>query len=162
MESQNLYGVNMAFTSAGVAAQTGTSTVDSTTTLLAAINGKMVSLSAQTNTVLSFVSPIDGVTPITATPLAASQACLILHCVNAAGAYKNLQGPIAPLNADDTLNGVLGFPNVPDTLTPFAYTKVFAGASSSGFIPGTTFWDATGVVSTVVNIATLPARPLTV
>ncbi len=155
------YGLNMAFTSAVIAAQTGTATVDTTTAVQACVKGVFIAaLGALTNQALVPVSSLDGTTTITFKTLLNHQACVFIHCVNAAGEYKTLQGPIAELDASDTLIGAIEFGNVPDTLTPFGYTKVVAAAAATSFIPGTTNWDATGITSTAVNVSVLPTRPL--
>ena len=156
------YGMNQAFTSGVFAAQTGTATMDSTTAVQACVNGIFVTaLAALTNQVFVPVSADDGSTTIVFTSLAANQACNFISCVNSAGAIKHLQGPIIDLETDGTFKTALGFGPIPDTLTPIAIHKVVCGSTSSGFIPGTTFWDATGVTTTVYNISMLPKRPFT-
>jgi len=160
MKPSDLYGLTINLSKPVVAAENATATVDTTGAVTGGINGIMVTLAAQTNTALSFVCPCDGTTALTATPLLAQQACIILHCVNTAGAYKNLQGPIGSCDAAGALTGPLHFPNVPNNLMPFGYTEVKC-ASTGAFTPGTTNWNATGVTSTVADLAFLPGRPLT-
>lgn len=162
MTARHSYGMNQAFTSGVFAAQTGTATMDSTTAVEACVQGIMIpKLAALTNQVFVPVSPVDGSTTITFTTLLNNQACNFITCVNGAGAVKHLQGPIVDREADGTFKTALGFPAVPDTLTPVAIHKVACGSTGTGFIPGTTFWDATGVVTTVYNISMLPRRPFT-
>ena len=155
--------LNANFANASISLANATATVTCGTALSnATVQGKFItSALAASATALAFVSPTDGTTSVSATNLTTSQACIIVHCVNAAGARKELQGNIVPYDATSgTITGVMKFPDVPDTLTPIAYSTVKNGTNAA-FTFGTTNWNATGVTAATVNVSTLPRRPLT-
>lgn len=87
------------------------------------------------------------------------QACILLHCADAAGAVKTLQGKKVQLDAAGNLMSALEFPAPPDTLTPFCYQVLKASLTAGDITPGTSNWNATGYTNSVVNISTLPKRP---
>ena len=57
--------------------------------------------------------------------------------------------------------GDIPFPDVPDWVVPVAFFTVKnpAGSSTALFTFGTTNWNATSIVTTAYDIATLPVRP---
>lgn len=87
------------------------------------------------------------------------QACILLHCADAAGAVKTLQGKKVQLDGSGNLMSALEFPTPPDTLTPFCYQVCKIGSTGSDWTPGTSNWNATGATNTIVQISTLPKRP---
>lgn len=153
-------GINLSLSNVVLAATAGAATVGTTNATACAINGEFgTALASGAGKALSFVAG-DGVTAKVATSLAVSQACIIVCAVNAAGAMKNLQGPIASLDAAGNLTTALLFPSIPENLTPFGYLTVKAGSTSSGFIPGTTNWNATGITTVAKSVMSLPSRPI--
>jgi hypothetical protein len=139
----------------------------------AVVNGKfIVTPLAASAAALSFVSPADGVTAVAAPTMPALNAVVLVHCVNAAGARKELIGPYVPCDAVGNISGVLKFPSIPDTLTPVAYSTI--RSVTNPFVFGVTLWNAAGVirnsptglaagdVAASINVSTLPERPLTV
>lgn len=160
MQDFELSGINLSLSNAVVVATAAAATLATTNATVATINGVFATaLASGAGKALSLVGS-DGVTAKAAVPLAIGQASAIVCCVNAAGAMKNIQGPLQNLDASGVLVNPIAFPKVPDNLTPFAYVTVRAGATSSGFTPGVTNWDATGITTAVVNIAALPSRPV--
>lgn len=161
-QKTELNALNANFSNGALSLANGTATVTIGAAITnAVVDGKFITAAlAATATALAFVSPLDGTSAITATPLTVSQACVIVHCVNAAGARKELQGPIVAYDATSgSISGVLVFPKVPDTLTPIAYSTIKNGVTAA-FTFGTTNWNATGVTAASSNVSTLPARPL--
>lgn len=160
MQNSELSGINISLANAVTAATAAAATLGTTNATVALVNGAFATaLAGGAGKALSLVGP-DGVTAKAAAALAVSQAVVIVNCVNAAGQMKNIQGQPVNLDAAGGLVSALPFPQIPDNLTPFSYLVVKAGATSSGFTPGVTNWDATGVTTTVVNVGTLPPRPV--
>lgn len=160
IQNNELNGANLNLVNAGTVATGGAATLATTTATVACVNGAFATaLASGAAKALSFVG-LDGVTAKVATALAVSQACVIVNCVNAAGVLKNVQGAVQNLDAANNLVNPVQFPRIPDNLTPFSYLVVKAGSTSSGFTPGTTFWNATGITTTVQDIVTLPPRPI--
>lgn len=163
MQKSELNALNANFSNGALSLAAGTATVTVGTAITnAVVDGKFIaSALAATATALAFVSPADGTTAVTATSLAVSQACVIVHCVNAAGARKELQGTIVPYDATAaTITGVLAFPVIPKTLTEIGYSTIKNGVTAA-FVFGTTNWNATGVITATSNVSKLPSRPLT-
>lgn len=153
-------GANISLSNVVLAATAGAATLGTTNATVATINGEFTTaLASGIGKTLAFVEN-DGATAKTPANLAVNQACSIVCCVNAAGAMKNLQGPIQSLDAAGNLVNPILFPRVPDNLVAFGYLVVKAGSTSSGFIPGTTNWNATGITTTAKSIAVLPSRPV--
>jgi hypothetical protein len=160
IQNNELNGANLNLVNAGTVATAAAATLATTTATVACVNGAFATaLASGAGKALSLVGP-DGVTAKAATALAIGQACIIVNCVNAAGQMKNVQGPVQALDAANNLVNPVHFPRIPDNLTPFSYLVVKAGSTSSGFTPGTTNWNATGIVTTVQDIVTMPPRPV--
>lgn len=159
-----LSALNANLTNGAIALTTSVATVTCGTAITnALVDGKFITTPlAATAVALAFVSSTDGTTSVTPTTLAALQGCIIVHCVNAAGARKEVQGPIVTIDASGnpvSAGNVFSFPSIPDTLTPIAYSTI--KNITNPFIFGTTTWGAAGVTATTVQVATLPRRPLT-
>ena len=159
----NLTGIpfasTMSFTTAALTAGT-TSTYTTANATECCIEGKWATaLSAQTNT----ASPTtDSTTGAAFNALAASQGCLLVWGITAAGAIQLAQGPIVDLDTDsnDFKDGQAPeFPTILDTVCPIAYTVIKNGSTGSAWTPGTSNWTATGIVDTFVDIAVMPDRP---
>lgn len=86
------------------------------------------------------------------------QACILVHCADAAGATKTVMSEKVQLDAAGNLMSAIHFPDIPKTLTPFCYQVLKAGLTAGDITPGTSNWNATGHTNTVVNIAHLPKR----
>lgn len=156
---------------------TGAETVyDTTGTMLCVLNGNEFTKAAVTdgttptldaNTGAAYVALIGGGS-VANTP---GQGTIFLWMVNSAGTVKvaqALRSPGHPYNFPLDMNGNFtaegGKPNippVPEGYVPFAIMTVKAGAtaSASGWLFGTSNWNATGITITVQDINTLPSRP---
>lgn len=94
-------------------------------------------------------------------PVKTGKSCLFVWGFDSSGNPKVAQGKI--VSTTDVTNGAaaLEFPEIPDTMCPFAYHSI-AHANATDFQFGTSNWNATGVtVGTVVNVVMLGASPLT-
>jgi len=182
----DLTALSANFTNGGLTVANGVATIALTTAIPAAVvKGTFITTAlATTAAVLAFVGldnqSINGVAGVVgvATPIATSlipnlgiqQACIVVHCVNAAGARKERLGPYVATDALGNVQGVLSFPSIPDSLTPVAYSTI--RNVTNLFIWGTTLWNATGVIrnsatglaagdtANSFNVSTLPARAL--
>jgi hypothetical protein len=166
MDTLSYPGMNMCTTS-GLLTATGAETVHDTTVAISfVINGKIASKSAIT----------DGVTPTTdynttaAFPAlvggasvsgAYGQGAIVVWGLISGGTVKCVQGVASSLDVNGSFVIAPQFPAVPDTMTPFAYQVLKAGAtaSASAIIFGTANWNATGFTNAIVNVAVLPDGP---
>lgn len=152
--------LTMCHSYAALVLDTGATTVSNTGAILFSIGGKTYSKGAMTNA----ASPTtDGKTGAAFVALAASEGCALVFCLNAAGTLQIIQGETGGIDTsgdyiDSDINSIQ-WPYIPDTSCPFAYTLVKNSAAGSAWTAGTSNWNATGITATVVNIATLPARP---
>lgn len=156
----NLEGATFATTS-GLLTGTGAETVyDTTVAITYAINGRAYVKA----TIADGVTPIvDGNTGVAFNPVYPDQACVLVWGLNAAGAVSLYQGEIVDVDGEtDILKTACQFPNIPNTVCPFAYTLFqTAGTSSAGGIrPGTANWNATGLTATHRNLLAMPGRPV--
>lgn len=171
---QSLNALNANFSNGAITIANSIATVTVGTAITnAVVNGTFITTPLAASAVaLSFVSPADGVTAVALPTMPALKAVIIVHCVNAAGARKELLGPYTPCDAVGNISGVLQFPSIPDTLTPVAYSTL--RSVTNPFVFGTTAWNASGVIrnsptglaagdsANATNVSVLPARPLTV
>lgn len=150
-------GLTAAFTS-GLLTATGAETVhDTTVTITAALDGKIVTKTAIT----------DGVTPTTdhntgeAITLVANQALVVVWALNASGDVKCMAGPAVAQSGGAYLNDAPQFPGVKSDVVPFAYQVIEAGSTTVGtWTFGSSDWNATGISATIVNVSQLPSRPV--
>ena len=106
----------------------------------------------------------DALTGVAFKGITKGQATVLVWCLDVTGAVKVAQGSIGLTDAaGNVVDAGLQFPTIPDELTPFAYS-VHRGAStvSGTWTPGSSNWDATGLVKNAYNVFTLPDRPATV
>jgi len=150
-------GMTQCVSKAGLAAGTTT-----TYTTAAAASGFINSiyataLAAQTNT----ATPTTDADGAAFTALAASEACVFVVGIIAAGTIAVSQGPVVAMDADtnEPLFS-LEFPDINDTFLPFGYVVIKNGSTGSAWTFGASNWDATGVVDTFADIAFLPDRPV--
>lgn len=163
MLEQSHHAINANFLNAGMSLANATATVTcATADAQVAVNGVFVTTALAASAVaLAFVQPTDGVTaiPTASVPnLGILQGAVLVCCLNAAGARKDLLGPYTNLDAGGALQGVLKFPSIPDSLTPISYHTV--KNVTNLFVWGTTNWNAAGVTAANYNVSTLPRRPL--
>lgn len=158
MQDLEYSGINLNLANTGTTVTGAAATVTLAAATVAAINGAFTTALALGAKTLNFVSEADGATAKPATNLAAGQACVVVNCVDAAGTFKNLQGPIQALDAQGNLVNPAAFPKVPDNLVAFSWFSV--KNTTNPFIFGTTLWNAAGVTVATVNCAALPSRPV--
>jgi hypothetical protein len=157
MDNKTLPGANFCTTS-GLLTATGAETVyDTTVTINYVINGKIATKTAVT----------DGATPTTdhvsgsAITLTASKARTVVWGLVAGGTVKVIAGDIVDWNGT-AFDVAPSFPSIPDDFVPFAYHIVKGASTVSGtWTWGSSNWNATGITSTIVNVAVLPSRPQT-
>lgn len=154
----SIRGGNFMLTKAGITGLSGAATTFSTGgTVTYANNGQ-----AYTKTAFSSAaSPTaDAVTAALLT-LKDKKKCIFVWCLDVAGAAKVVQGK--QVLTTDVANGAAAveFPEIPDTLTPFAYVEI-ANASGADFSLGTTNWNTASItITTPVDVIILPPAPVT-
>jgi len=156
MNNQN-HLPSICLSKAGLTAGT-TSTYTTTVAVAGAIRGEHVTpLAIQTNT----ATPTTDWAGNAFTALAASQACVFVFCLVAAGTIAVVQGPVVDLDASDAIpeNKGLEFPGIDATLMPFGFAVVKNGSTGSSWTFGAESWGATGIVDTFTDVAFLPDRP---
>ena len=157
----NSKGLTMCTEKAGLTAGT-TSTYTTANATGGFINGKFVTaLAAQTNTA---TPTTDARTGAAFVALAASQGCVFVYGLNAAGAIQVIQSEVLSLDADtnDFKDAQAPqFPVIPDTVMPFGYVVVKNGSTGSAWTFGSSSWTATGVTDTYTDVGVLPPRPVT-
>jgi hypothetical protein len=175
------YSLNMAFNSGACTAAGAAATLTVVTAVDAIVKGKWATQVAAEAKTLAFVTaqnvPADSTTGYATASAPVlyggastnanapadneGQAIVLVHCTDAAGATKTVAGPVVQLDESGDFLKAASFPAIPDTLTPYCYHVVEAGKTSGDVTIGTTNWNATGVVSTIHNVAVLPQRPVT-
>lgn len=159
MRANTFRGIDMCFTSGALTAAGAETVYDTTVAIVYCINGKLYSKSAVS----------DGTTPTTDantgsafTALAASKTCCFVWLLNSSGTVKVAQGGVEDLNSDDTYKDgqIPQFPPIPDGYVPFAYQVVKNKSTGSSWTFGSGNWNATGIEDLIVNVATLPDRPI--
>jgi len=85
---------------------------------------------------------------------------LYLLCLNASGAVSILPGAIVDTAELAAGRVALQFPDAPNLVSVFGAMRVALTANTT-FVPGTTALAATGVTTTFLNLANVPANPLT-
>lgn len=151
----------MAMGNCGFVADTSATTYDIGTAIDFCINGKAYTKA----TVSNGASPTtDGTTGAAFNAILPDKACVVVVALNSSGTVSFHQGPIVDVDGTaDTLKHAAQLPLVDtNTYCPIAYLKLQTDGTSSaaGLLPGTANWDATGLTTTVVNLITLPARPV--
>lgn len=140
----------------GLLTATGAETVhDTTVTISYSINGK-----AYTKTAIT-----DGATPTTDIVTGAafesfgpSEGTVVVWCLNSSGTVRCAQGTVESWDGT-SFKTAPKFPNVPDTLTPFAYQILKASSTASAITFGSSNWNSTGFTNAIVNVFELPDRP---
>lgn len=155
MQAKHAFGLNMCTTS-GLLTATGAETVyDTTVTICYSVDGKAKTKTAVTD---GTTPTTDGVTGSTFNTLTANKGCIFVWCLDASGTVKVVQGPIADMAGGSFVTRPQ-FPDIPDTLTAFAYMVAKAGSTAGTIAFGTSNWNATGFTNAIVNVFVLPDRP---
>lgn len=159
VEASKLRGANLC-TSAGATALSGGVT---TTTTTNTIQYSVAGLALTKTAMAGVASPTsDAVTAalFSAAPLAINTGSVFVLCLDASGTLKVVQGTVQALNsAGNFQTSGPQFPDIPDTLTPFAYAVVRNGSTGSAWTYGTSNWNATGITVNVHDVHTLPKLP---
>ena len=161
-------GATMALNSGALAAGTTAGTIKTTVAINFLIDGQFYSKAITDNIAISYSGPsvyqaaaggvggmnggfVGGVNGSTR---------LYLLCLSAAGAVSIVPGAIVD-SAELAAGRVsLQFPDCPNGASVFGALRVALTAGTS-FVPGTTALAATGVTSSFLNLADVPANPLT-
>lgn len=150
---------NMCFTS-GLLTGTGAETVyDTTVTISYCVDGVMKTKTAVTD---GATPTTDGNTGAAFNAVLPDKVCLLVWGLNVSGTVSLYQGPIESVDGETDVAKIYPqFPQIPDGITPFAYTvfQTTGASSAAGLLPGTANWNATGLTATHVNVSTLPLRP---
>lgn len=164
MNGRLAYGRTQNTLNAGLILGT-TSSYSTTATTVGSINGRFVTtIGAQTNA----ASPtLDALTGVAFAPLSPNKATVLVFGQTVAGVIQMAQGGIEDTEAGVTttvgaFRRAPQFPNLPDNFMALAYVLVRTAPAAATFTAGTSSWTASGITaSAVVNIATLPDRPVT-
>jgi hypothetical protein len=99
--------------------------------------------------------------PAGLTTIYTGSACVFAFGLDAAGNTRVVQGPVANYSDTSPNSTVLQLPQVPDTMTVFAYAVIkLTSATAATWAFGTGNWNATGItIDTPVNVGVLPATP---
>jgi hypothetical protein len=157
MQGLDFRGVNFATTSGLLTATGAVTTHDTTVAIAFCVNGRAFSKAAITTGTTPLLDAVTGVAP---PALTASKARVAVWCLTAAGAVSVVHGE----NVDwDGTNPTpqMQFPNIPNTLTPFAYQILKASAAAGSIVFGTSNWNATGFTNAISNVMVLPEHPQT-
>lgn len=108
-----------------------------------------------------------GTTPTTdgntgaAITLTANYGTVVVWGMNLAGTVSVYKGSTEALDATGAFIIAPQFPIVPDSICPFAYQVIKAGATTSGtWTFGSSNWNATGLSHSAKDVGTLPPRPV--
>lgn len=169
--ARDLHGSTMNHTAMGVALGT-TSTITTTSVSNCAIGGKYtatyaVAANAAINSPTVDLGTVLGFVPLAVNPpnnTTANQATVLVIGITAAGTMRGIQGQVVPtaLGVTTTAGAFITapqFPALPDDFAAIAYILVRVAPSATAWIPFTSSWAATGVTSSLVQVANLPDRP---
>lgn len=151
--------MNHVTTKAGLTGISGAATTYTTANaVLSAINGKSYSKAAVTG---GTTPTTDVVTGAAFVGLTAGYGSVFVWGVNASGTISVCQGTVEKLDSVGAFaTAAPSFPPVPDTVAPFAYVVVKAGATTSGtWTFSSSNWNATGITVSVQDVLELPDRP---
>lgn len=165
MIKQDLYGLSFNVTNPVLSLTAAATTVTVGTAFNPTIGGSFgtqVSAAAKTFALVDSLGAAVTPAPTLVATATSGQACTLVHCFNSAGTYQAIKGPTVNINVAGDFSDELEFPSVPDTLMAAGYSTIKnpVGSSTATFTFGTTNWNATSIVTTTVNVCTMPARPL--
>lgn len=161
-------GFTAALASGALAAGTNSGTIKTTVAVPYALDGRFYSKSITDNIAISYSGPsvyqaaAGGVQSVNGgfSGGVNGSTRLYLLCFDASGNVSIVPGKIVD-NADLAAGRApLEFPDAPNAVCPFGAMRI-AVTAGTNFTPGTTALNAAGVTATFVNLATVPANPLT-
>ena len=159
-------GVNACFTTGLLVMDAGAVLTYTTT---AAIQNSLDGKISSKATIASAAEPtLDAVTGL-AFPLLVGGAsvlntpgsgAVIVWCLDSTGTVKVVHGPVTRLDMQGNFPISPAFPGIPDTLVPFAYSVLKAGATAAVNVQfGVTVHNAAGYTNVTQNVHALPSRP---
>ena len=158
---QNINGMTVNQTNAGLTVGTGVNYTTAVTTSCV-IKGKFATtLGAQTNTA---TPTLDVTTGLAFPALGAQQGTVLVYGTNLAGAMKVAQGSIVATELGVTTTAgawivAPQFPSLPDDFCPIGYQLSRTSPTGAAFTMGVTSMALSGLNVTSVNVHTLPDRP---
>lgn len=161
-------GLTAGLSSGAWAEGTNANTIQNTATVTFVIDGRFYSKSATNNIAISYSGPSvyqaasGGVATVNGGFTGGSNGStrLYLICLNTSGDVSILPGKIVD-NTELAAGRVsLDFPDAPVNVCPVAALRV-AVTSGTNFTPGSVDLSASGVTASFINLATVPANPLT-
>jgi hypothetical protein len=153
MHAQRLLGPS-ATTTNGLLTATGAETVyDTTVAITYCIQGE-----AQT----AKAAVTDSATGSAAATLTANKGRVVVWALSAGGTVVCYHGKNTDLDTSGNFVTAPQFPDVPDTVAPFAFQVLKAGSTAGTITFGTSNWNATGFTNSITNVILgLPNRPQT-
>lgn len=157
MSNKVLFNAGSSFCGdSGLLTAAGAETVYDTTVIIPfCIDGVMYRKAAVTDGTMVLVDH----NGTTLTTLAASEGCVLLFLLNAAGAVSVMQSDVETLDDSDAYKTSPNFGPVPDGTVPFATMLLTNAAAGSAFVIGTDDWNQTGMTVSIENLGFLPDRP---
>ena len=137
-----------------------TTTLTTTGAMVYTIDGKPYDKAAMTN--LATPTTDSGSTSLPAfRPITTNQGSIYVFCLDISGNLKVAQGSVEALNAGAFTNAPQ-WPTVPETLCPFGYVIVKAGATAvAPWVFGTNNWaGVTGVTTVFGRLTQMTDRPI--
>lgn len=161
------FGATMALNSGALAAGTNTGTVQNAALINYLIDGRFYSKAITNNMTIAYTGPSIYQAPTGVGSLNGSftggtngSTRLYLLLLDVSGNLSILPGKIVD-TADLAAGRVsLDFPDVPANVCPIGAMRIALTANTT-FVPGTTSLAAGGVTASFINLATVPANPLT-
>jgi len=136
----------------------GNTTYATTNTINFAIKG--VFATAKTAVTGGTTPTTDGNTAAAIT-LTANYGTVVVWGMNSSGTVSVYKGSTEALDVSGNFINAPQFPAIPDTICPFAYHVIKAGATTSGtWTFGSSNWNATGLTHSAKDLLTLPQRPV--
>lgn len=161
-------GFTAGLSSGGWAEGTNANTIQNANTVTFVIDGRFYSKSATNNIAISYSGPTvyqaasGGVATVNGgfTGGANGSTRLYLICLDTSGNVSILPGQIVDNTELSAGRVALMFPDAPNGVCPVAVLRV-AVTSGTNFTPGSVDLSASGVTASFINLATVPANPLT-
>lgn len=161
-------GFTAGLSSGAWAEGTNANTIQSTATVTFVIDGRFYSKSATDNIAISYAGPsvyqaaAGGVQSVNGgfTGGANGSTRLYLVCLDTSGNVSIVPGQIVDSAELAAGRIALMFPDAPNGVCPVAAMRVALTAGTT-FTPGSTDLSAAGVTGSFINLASVPANPLT-
>lgn len=161
-------GLTIALNSGALAEGTNANTIKTTAAIAYTIDGQFYSKSITDNIAISYTGPAvyqaaaGGVQAVNGGFVGGVNGStrLYLLCLNAAGAVSIVPGEIVPTADLAAGTNALEFPDVPSGVCAFGALRI-ALTAGTAFTPGSVDLSASGVTASFLNLADVPANPLT-